>query len=147
MPVGIGHVREQRVDVGIAEPCALLAAGAVDESVGRAELEGARADAPDFVEGGVVAFEVCFVAAWVAALDCAGGFELGATARDKGQVAETNRLERFETFGRTAVQRYSASQIGAAASPRCHRNAGLRRSRRRPSILRDRERRPKGSQA
>jgi len=75
-PIAVGRVRQQGVDVGIAEPRALLAAGTVDEGVGRTEFQRARADPPDFVERRIVAFEVRLVAARIATLDCARRFEL-----------------------------------------------------------------------
>ena len=103
-PIGVGGVSQQRVDVGVAEPCALLAAGTVDEGVGRAELQCAGADAPDFVERRIVALEVRLVAARIAPLDCARRFDLRTSARDDRQIAETDRLVRLDAFRLAAAQ-------------------------------------------
>src|SRR5271170_1173897 len=103
-PIGVGHVGQQRVDVRIAEPRALLAAGTVDESVGRAEFQRPRANPPDLVERRIVALEICFVAARIAPLDCARRFNLRTAARDDRQVAEAYRLERLDALRPAAAQ-------------------------------------------
>ena len=56
-PVGVAHVGHEGVHVGVAHPRPLLAAGAVEERVGRAEVERARSDLPHALEAFVVTRE------------------------------------------------------------------------------------------
>src|SRR5208283_398519 len=98
-PIGVGRVCQQGMDVGIAEPRALFAAGTVDEGVGRTEFQRARTNAPDFVERRIVAFEVRLVTPRIAPLDRARRFDLRTTACNDRQIAEADRLVGLEPVG------------------------------------------------
>src|ERR1700683_5735760 len=97
-PIGVRHISQQRVNVGVAQPRALLAPRTIDESVGRAELKGACADLPNQIESLVGARKRRVAGARVSPLGRAGILNLRSTARDDRRIAKTHRLETFKTF-------------------------------------------------
>ena len=74
-PVGVGNEGEQRMDIGISQPGALLSAGTVDKRIGRAQVQRARPDSPDLVEPQIVAFKPRLAFARVAPFDRTDRFD------------------------------------------------------------------------
>src|SRR5437870_13652841 len=103
-PVRGGHEGEHGVDVGIAHPGALLASRAVQEGIGRADIQRPGTHSPDGVETLVVAIEGCLAASWITVLDRAHLQHPGLAARDGRQVTEPDGLVGLNSLWALASQ-------------------------------------------
>src|SRR5215831_4079082 len=91
-PIGIGYECQQGMDVGIAQPGALLAARTVDEGVGGAQIQCPCADTPDFVQAKIVAFKPATALTRIASFDCTDRFDPRLVAGNRREVSESHRF-------------------------------------------------------
>src|SRR5262249_31630803 len=103
-PVRAGYKGQQRMDIGISQPRALLATGTIQKCIGRAKVQRTRSDAPDLGQPDIITIESRVIAARIAPLDRSDLLHLGTTARYGCQISKSHRIKRFDAFEVTAAE-------------------------------------------